>query len=151
MSTPIYHAGQMPDVLDTQYFRATGLHLNLTGPGPWLLTGLDLEAASRKVQREITTVHEGAIDYVARRLLLSAYPGVKRWQASPAKIDETYRDSRRAAIRICQLLGVELHIARAIQDIAADDTLGHKFIHGPWEITGDDDEQTFRIRNTDGK
>jgi hypothetical protein len=114
---------------------------NLAGPGPWQLTGRD-----NRTGHDVTTVHEGPVDQVAVALIHAAYPDVAVWDAAPAAIDETYTDSRKAAYRICQLLGTDLKTARAIQTIAADDVLGYRFAYGKWEITGDDDEQSFRIR-----
>jgi hypothetical protein len=132
-----------PAVVDTLHFMDTGQRLDLTQPGPWTLTGFDSSAR----MRDITTTHEGPIDQAARSLLSAAYPYVSTWNASPARVDETYTDSRKAAYRICQLLGVELATARAIQTIAADPVLGFKYTHGQWEVTGDDDDQSFRIRS----
>jgi hypothetical protein len=139
---PPVHSALLPVVADTMYFLATGLRLDLTGHGPWELTGSDPVAG-----RDMTTTHEGPLDPTARRLLHDAYPNVITWYASPASVDETYPDTIRGAQRICQLLGVEMRTALAILAIAADDVLGHKFVYGQWEVTGDDDDQSFRIRS----
>jgi hypothetical protein len=131
-----------PVVVDTAHFMRAGQRLDLDGLGPWTLTGYDTTRG-----RDITTEHEGPLDQVARSLLTIAYPGVATWNASPQHVDETHRNTEGASRRIRQLLGVSHTVARAILTIAADDVLGHKFTHGQWEVTGDDDDQSFRIRS----
>ena len=138
---PHVSAAHLPLVVDTLYFMQTGQRLDLTGPGPWELTGFG--------DPDITTTHDGPIDYVARQLLASAYPSVITWQARPNRVDETYHDSVKARARVAALLGIPDEVAHAVLTIAATDELGCKFVHGQWEITGDDDDQSFRIRSVD--
>src|SRR5690242_18957762 len=69
---------RLPDVHDTRYYRATGKHLDLDGPGPWTLTGV------AGVDRGITITQEGPVTEPARDTLRRAYPGVRIWQAEPA-------------------------------------------------------------------
>ena len=139
----------LPVVLDTQYFRATGIRLNFDQPGAW-----ELVSVGHSHGPEVITSEDGPIDEHVLRGLRRAYPHVSRLQGRPARIDETYgpplRD-RNITRRLCQLLGIEERTADAILTIAAEPALGWKFTFGRWEITGDDDDQSFRIRSTDGK
>ena len=133
-----------PRVSDAAYRDITGQHLDFTQPGPWTLTGWDHDAAM-----DITTTHEGPLDGSAPAQLAAAYPGVRVWRACPARIDETYRDHGRACGRLMALLGIDMHDANAVLAIAASENLGFRFAYGRFEVTGDDDEQSWRIRTTE--
>jgi hypothetical protein len=127
-------------VLDTDYHRDTGQHLDFTRPGAWDLTGRTAGG------REFITSHDGPFSAADMAVLGGAYPEVTEWQARPAAIDETYHDGAAARGRLVQLLGVPEAVAHAILTIAATDELGWRFAYGRFEVTGDDDDQSFRIR-----
>jgi len=135
---------RLPDVLDTLYFRNTGQRLDITNPGAWDLNGLD-----RETGQQVITSEDGPIDDTTRRMLARTYPNVRKWQARPAKIDETYREKGNMVRRVCQLLGVTQHQADAVLTIAASEEFGFRFAHARFEVTGDDDEQSWRIRTVE--
>ena len=132
----------LPAIVDTAYFLRTRTRINMTDPGPWLLTGSDTGTG-----RDITTTHDGPLGAAARRALAAAYPGVQAWDAEPAVIDETYRDMDFATRRLAELLDIDPRTARAVLSVAAEERFRFRFAAGPWEVTGDEDDQSWRIRS----
>ena len=134
----------LPSVLDTVHYTRTGQRLNLAEAGAWDLDGYDTERDT-----DVITSIDGPVDLSAKRMLAKSYPGVAIWQIRPADIDETYRETSRAAYRLCALLHVPERTARAILTIAGTEELGMRYAHGRLVVTGDDDDQTWRIRTVE--
>jgi hypothetical protein len=131
-------------VLDTVHFMRTGQRLDLAVPGAWELDGYDTERRA-----DVITSHDGPVDTATRHMLAAAYPGVGTWQARPANIDETYSAPSTAVRRLVELFGIEHRAARAILTVVSTEELDMRYVHGRFEITGNDDDQSFRIRSTD--
>jgi hypothetical protein len=136
----LYEPSGMPPGGYHTYLTDESRAYDLAGPGPWTFT-------SRGQDPAVVTTHEGPVTDMVIYLIRRTYPDVEQWAVRPQRIDETYRDTGTASRRLSVLLRVEKHTARAILTIAADPALDMRYVHGPWEITGDDDEQTWRIRN----